>query len=68
MDCRSSHEQQRSGGDGIDSGEAERSRLSPDFPLYEGNSRNPETTSDRKNDPSPERHHAAPTPTSAPVA
>ncbi|MCG7381008.1 hypothetical protein MH215_28980, partial [Paenibacillus sp. ACRSA] len=36
MDCRSSHEQQRSGGDGIDSGEAARSRLSPDFPLTRG--------------------------------
>ncbi|NUU78554.1 hypothetical protein [Paenibacillus xylanilyticus] len=31
-------------GDGIDSGEAKRSRLSPGFPLAEGNSENLETT------------------------
>ncbi|MCM3175035.1 hypothetical protein, partial [Paenibacillus sp. MER 99-2] len=31
-----SHEQQRSGGEGIDSGEAKRSRLSADFPLKRG--------------------------------
>ncbi|WP_310141643.1 hypothetical protein [Paenibacillus amylolyticus] len=30
------HEQRRSGGDGIDSGEAKRSRLSADFPLKRG--------------------------------
>ncbi|MDM5277365.1 hypothetical protein QUF95_08220 [Paenibacillus silvae] len=55
MKCTETGVEARSGGTGIDSEEAKRSPLSPNFNHGYGDSKKLGDNSDRKNDPEPER-------------